>query len=84
MALARLVQEHGVTLRQYSDEIMEAAWRESNAYLEEQAADNASFRRVYDSWKEFRAAAYPYFAGNELAFANFSFPKIGRSDMTAG
>ncbi|GMV07880.1 MAG: ABC transporter substrate-binding protein [Gemmatimonadota bacterium] len=80
-ALRRLVQEHGVTLRQYSSEIMEAAWRESNAYLEEQAAADATFRRVYDNWKAFRAAAFPYFAGNELAYANFAFPKIGRADM---
>jgi TRAP-type mannitol/chloroaromatic compound transport system substrate-binding protein len=81
-ALRRLVQEHGVTLQQYSPEIMEAAWREGNAYLEEQAVDDASFRRVYDNWKEFRAQAFPYFAGNELAYANFAFPRIGNADMS--
>ena len=81
LALARLVQDHGVTLREYSREIMEAAWRESNAYLEEQAAADATFKTVYDSWKDFRAHAFPYFAGNELAYANFAFPKIGRADM---
>jgi TRAP-type mannitol/chloroaromatic compound transport system substrate-binding protein len=81
LALARLVQDHGVTLREFSDEIMEAAWRESNAYLEEQAAGDASFKKVYDSWKDFRAHAFPYFAGNELAYANFAFPKIGHADM---
>lgn len=80
-ALRRLVQEHGVTLRQYSSEIMEAAWRESNAYLEEQAARDATFKRVYDNWKEFRAQAFPYFAGNELAYASFAFPKIGDASM---
>lgn len=83
LALARLVQDHGVTLREYSQEIMEAAWRESNAYLEEQAASDATFKKVYDSWKEFRSHAFPYFAGNELAYANFAFPKIGRADMRA-
>ena len=81
-ALRRLVQEHGVTLQQYSPEIMEAAWRESNAYLEEQAAGDASFRRVYENWKEFRAQVFPYFAGNELAYANFAFPRIGQADMS--
>jgi TRAP-type mannitol/chloroaromatic compound transport system substrate-binding protein len=81
LALARLVQDHGVTLREFSNEIMEAAWRESNAYLEEQAAGDAAFKKVYDSWKDFRAHAFPYFAGNELAYANFAFPKIGRADM---
>jgi TRAP-type mannitol/chloroaromatic compound transport system substrate-binding protein len=81
LALRRLVQDHGVTLQQYSPEILEGAWREANAYLEEQAADDASFRRVYDNWREFRAQAFPYFAGNELAYANFAFPRIGQADM---
>jgi TRAP-type mannitol/chloroaromatic compound transport system substrate-binding protein len=81
-ALQRLVREHGVTLREYSREIMDAAWRESNAYLQEQAASDATFRRVYDSWSAFRASAFPYFAGNELAYANNAFPRIGRADMT--
>lgn len=75
-ALERLVKQRGVQLRKFSDEILEAAWRESNAYLEGQAAANADFRRVYESWKAFRAQAFPYFAGNELAYATFAFPKI--------
>jgi TRAP-type mannitol/chloroaromatic compound transport system substrate-binding protein len=81
LALRRLVRDNGVVLRQYSTEIMEAAWREANDYLEEQAAAEASFRTVYDNWKEFRAQAFPYFAGNELAYANFAFPRIGTADM---
>ncbi len=69
--------DHGVTLLRYSDEILEAAWRESNAYLEEQAATNASFRTVYDSWKVFRSDIFGFFSGNELAYAAFAFPKLG-------
>lgn len=80
-ALARLVQEHGVTLHAYSDDIMEAAWRESNAFLEEQAADDATFRQVYESWKAFRETAFPYGAGNELAYQNSAFPRVGDPSM---
>jgi len=80
--LRRLVHDHGVVLRKFSGEIMEAAWKESNAYLEEQAAADANFRKVYDNWNRFRANAFPYFAGNELAYANFAFPKLGSADMT--
>ncbi|GMR12654.1 MAG: TRAP transporter substrate-binding protein [Gemmatimonadota bacterium] len=76
-ALARLTGERGVTLREFSPDIMEAAWRESNAFLEEQAADDDAFRRIYEPWKEFRALSFPYFAGNEAAYANFAFGKIG-------
>jgi TRAP-type mannitol/chloroaromatic compound transport system substrate-binding protein len=75
-ALARLVQEHGVTLRRYSDDILQAAWRESNAYFEEQAASDATFRRVYESWRDFREVAFPYFGGNEQAYSSFAFAQI--------
>ncbi len=75
-ALARLTNEHGVTLRRFSDEILEAAWTESHAYFEEQAAANADFRRIYTPWKAFRDESFPYFAGNELMYANFAFPRV--------
>ncbi|MBW3535641.1 MAG: ABC transporter substrate-binding protein, partial [Gemmatimonadetes bacterium] len=76
IALETLVQEHGVQLRVFPDDFMEAAWRESNAYLEEQASANPSFRKVYDSFKTFRDRSFPYFAGNEQHYARFAFDKI--------
>ena len=75
-ALQRLIQDHGVTLHEFSLEIMEAAWRESNAYLEEQAAADPVFRTVFESFSAFRNQAFPYSAGNEGAYARFTFPKI--------
>jgi len=75
-ALSRLVNDHGVELRRYSNDIMEAAWQESNAYMEEQAAADAGFRRMYDSWKVFRREEFAFFAGNELAYASFAFPRL--------
>ena len=75
-ALQRLVQEHGVTVREYSRDIMDAAWRESNAYLEEQSADDASFRRVYESYKAFRDTQWAYAGGNELAYQISAFSRI--------
>jgi TRAP-type mannitol/chloroaromatic compound transport system substrate-binding protein len=78
-ALERLVNENDVQLRVFSDEILDAAWRESNAYLEEQAADSESFRRVYDSFQAFRERAFPYFAGNELEYARSAFQRIPSS-----
>ena len=76
LALSRLTSEHGVTMRSFSDDILEAAWRETQTYLEEQAAASADFRRVYDSWSEFRTRSFRYFRGNELEYANFAFPKV--------
>ena len=75
-ALRRLVDEHGVTMRAYSDDILQAAWRESNAYLEEQAAADATFRRVYESWNAYRQDVFPYFAGNEQSYARFAFDQV--------
>ncbi|MDT8340057.1 MAG: TRAP transporter substrate-binding protein DctP [Longimicrobiales bacterium] len=75
-ALRRLVQEHGVRLRAFSDEILRAAWRESNAFLEEQAAADATFRRVYESWNAYRMEVFPYFAGNEQHYARFAFSQV--------
>jgi TRAP-type mannitol/chloroaromatic compound transport system substrate-binding protein len=75
-ALSRLVNDHGVELREYSTDIMEAAWQESNAYMEEQAAADAGFRRMYDSWKIFRREQFNFFAGNELGYASFAFPRL--------
>ncbi|UCC26234.1 MAG: TRAP transporter substrate-binding protein DctP [Gemmatimonadales bacterium] len=75
-ALNRLVNEHGVSLRAYSDEILEAAWRESNAFLEEQAAADTTFRTVYESWNAYRMEVFPYFAGNEQHYARFAFNQV--------
>ena len=75
-ALERITNEHGVTLRTFSNEILEAAWTESNVFLEEQAAAHEDFRRVYTSWSEFRAQSFPYFSGNESVYAEFAFSKM--------
>jgi TRAP-type mannitol/chloroaromatic compound transport system substrate-binding protein len=74
--LEKLVREDGVQLRPFSEEIMEACYRESQSYLEEQAAANPSFKKVYDSFKAYRDRAFPFFAGNELQYARFTFPKV--------
>ncbi len=76
-ALETLVREHGVQVRSYPRDILEAAWRETNAYFEEQAGENADFRRVYDSFRAFRDASFRYFAGNEQEYATFAFAMAG-------
>ena len=75
-ALDRLVREHGVTVRPFSRELLEAAWRASGEHLEEQRARDERFRRVYDAWRSFRGHAFPFSAGNELAYSTFAFAKV--------
>ncbi len=74
-ALARLTNEHGVTVREFSDEIMQAAWTETEAYLEEEATADQDFRRVYDSWRAFRAETFSYFSTNESVYTDFAFSR---------
>ncbi|MBW3534288.1 MAG: ABC transporter substrate-binding protein [Gemmatimonadetes bacterium] len=78
-ALERLVGEHGVELRSFPDAILEAAWDESEALLEEQSAADATFRRIHESWSAFRRTAFRYSAGNELEYARFAFQAAGLS-----
>lgn len=73
-ALARLVAG-GVDLRAFPADLLEAAWRESNALLEEQAAANPAFRTIYDPWKAFREQSFRYFNGAEQTYAAFAFGK---------
>ncbi len=83
-ALLRLVEEHGVRLRAFPADVMQAAWRESNAYLQERADHDPAFRRVFESWSEFRDQAFPYFSGNELHFEAFAFPRVPGPLQTGG
>ena len=83
-ALETLVRDHGVRLRTYPNDVMEAAWRESNAHLEEQAISHAGFRRIYESFKAFRNVSFPYFAGNEHAYGRFALPRAGAPLTAAG
>jgi TRAP-type mannitol/chloroaromatic compound transport system substrate-binding protein len=75
-ALERLIAG-GTQVRRFPDDMLRAAWRESNALLEEHAARNEAFRRVYEPWKAFRARAFRYFDGVEQAYAAFAFGQLG-------
>ena len=76
LALQRLINEHGVEVREYPRDIMDAAWRESNAYLEEPSADDATFREVYESYRAFRDVQWSYAKGNELAYQVSAFGRV--------
>jgi len=75
-ALARLLG-HGVQLRKFSDDIMETAQRESIALLEEQAAADEGYRKVYEPWKKHRAEAFRWWAAAERAYSSFTFQSAG-------
>jgi long-chain acyl-CoA synthetase len=71
-ALARLLQQ-GVELRRYSDEILSAARQATAEIMGEEAAKDAMYRKVYESWQKARDSAFQWFNTAEVAYAQFAF-----------
>lgn len=71
-ALGELLDQ-GVNIVPFSQDIMAAAQQTSFEMLEEQAAADATYRKIYDSWKKARQDTYRWFSTAELAYAKFAF-----------
>jgi len=72
-ALTKLL-DAGVDMRPFPDELMRAAQSTAIEMLEEQAAADAAYNKVYEAWKKARKQAYRWFGTAELAYAQFAFP----------
>ena len=59
-ALESLVEEHGVELRTFPPEVVEALGRVSLEVLAELGATNALTKRIHESYMGFLAKAHPY------------------------
>jgi len=71
-ALSRLIG-HGVQLKKFSDDVMDAAQRATFEILEEQAAADPRYRAVYEPWKKAREDAFRWWGTAELAYAQFAY-----------
>jgi len=69
-ALQEMVNS-GTQLRFYSDEIMSAAEQAAEEFYQEQAADDETFRGIYEPWSEFRTVVRRWNETNELPFMSF-------------
>ncbi|MEA3291219.1 MAG: TRAP transporter substrate-binding protein [Pseudomonadota bacterium] len=67
--------EKGVELRQYSDEILQAAMKEAFALYDELSAENPEYKAIYDQWKTFKGDSDQWFGTAEAAYASFIFKK---------
>ncbi|MBW6394410.1 MAG: TRAP transporter substrate-binding protein DctP [Thermus sp.] len=74
-ALNRLLKA-GVRLRRWSGEIMKKALEEARALYEEQAAKDATYRKVYSAYWAFRNEQYRWFSVAELGYESFAFPTV--------
>jgi TRAP-type mannitol/chloroaromatic compound transport system substrate-binding protein len=75
-ALARL-QKNGAKVHTFSKEIMDTAYKHSMDVMEEEAAKNAKFKKIYEPWKKFRHEQNLWASVAEASMQNFLI-SIGR------
>ena len=73
-ALSRL-QKAGAKLSKFSNEIMDASFKAANEVLEETAAKNPDFKKIYEPWRQFRNLEFSWFNVSEQAYAQYAFGK---------
>ena len=74
IALRKLVAG-GTQLRGFSREIMDACYAAANEVYAETSAKNPKFKKIYDSWREFRNAQLEWFRVSENGFDQFMMAK---------
>ena len=70
-ALQKLI-DGGTRLAPFPDDVMRAAETASFDLFEERAATDASYRKIFDAWKKFRALSYQWSGVAETAYAKFA------------
>jgi TRAP-type mannitol/chloroaromatic compound transport system substrate-binding protein len=66
-ALSTLVNEHGVELRRFPDDVLTALRRYSGEVMEEIAAANEAIGRVYGAYRDFADNIAPWIAVSRRA-----------------
>ena len=69
-ALARLIK-NGVKLRSFSKEIMDACHKAATEVMDEEAAKNAKFKKIYEPWKRFRQDQNQWASVAEATMQNY-------------
>jgi len=72
-AALRRLQAEGVTARPFSDEILAATRDAAFGLMEENAAAEAGYRKILDSWQAARQSSFDWFSTAEQTYARFSF-----------
>src|SRR5450830_72920 len=69
-ALARLIK-NGAKMRFFSKEMMDAAYKAAAEMLDEEAAKNPKFKKIYEPWKIFRREQNTWFSVAEASMQNY-------------
>jgi TRAP-type mannitol/chloroaromatic compound transport system substrate-binding protein len=62
---------NGAQLRPFSQDIMEAGYKAANEIYDELSANNAAFKKIFDSYRAFRNEEYLWFQVAEYTYDNF-------------
>jgi TRAP-type mannitol/chloroaromatic compound transport system substrate-binding protein len=75
-AMERLVSG-GTQLRRFSDDIMTGCASATRDLLEQQAARDPRYRRIYDAFTAFREHSFRWFGTAEQAYSSFAYGRYG-------
>ncbi|MDL4864823.1 ABC transporter substrate-binding protein, partial [Halomonas elongata] len=76
-ALKTLVDEHGVKLRTFPDDVMSALHESSKEVLQKQIDSDEASRRVYDSYRAFQQKVRPFTDVGEFAYLKARDKQLG-------
>ena len=77
-ALIRLMNQHGVVLHRYPDDVMQAGQKAAFALYDELAAADPMFKKIYASWKGFRRLSHGWTNLAETSLENFMYKSAGK------
>ncbi len=69
-ALARLIK-NGAKLRYFSKELMDAGYKAATEMMDEEAAKNPKFKKIYEPWKVFRREQNTWASVAEATMQNY-------------
>ena len=72
-ALIRLMNQHGVVLHRYPDDVMQAGQKAAFALYDELSAADPMFKKIYGSWKSFRRLSHGWTNLAETSLENFMY-----------
>ena len=71
----RALRGENIQIKPFSLEMMQEAERITMDLMESDAAKDAAYRQVYDSFRAFRRDAHSWFGTAEHAYASFAYPR---------
>jgi len=75
-ALAEIKASSDITILPFPDDVMAAAEEAAFGIYDQNAADDADFKSIYDNWTKFRTAEQEWFALAETSYLDYAASKM--------